>query len=238
MKPRILMTRPEPGASRTAKRLLALGYEPVIFPLTTIVPLAFEMPIGAFDALVVTSAQALRSGDFARYRGLPVFAVGDTTASAASSTGFEHITIAGGDVSSIIELVKSVLTPGARLLYVCGKVRRPDLELELSAAGFALDAVETYDAKPIFYDEEAIALRTGNEKINAVVLMSRQAAELFDGLRKNTTLGFLAKSALIVCFSQRIADGLDMDVVVTAQASEDSLVALLARHFPASLLSR
>lgn len=232
MRRRILITRPEPGASRTSARLSALGYEPVILRLTTIVPLAFEVPPGPFDALVVTSAQALKSGDFSRFSTLPVFAVGETTARAASLAAFKNIKVAGGSISSIIERVKSATPSGAKLLYVCGKVRRPDLEAELSEAGFGLDVVETYVAQPIVYDEETIASAIGGSELNAVVLMSLQATQLFDDLRKNTSIGSLAKDALIVCFSRRIADGLDANVVVTAEATEDSLIELLAEHFP------
>ncbi len=36
---RVLVTRPEPGAARTAKRLVALGFEPVLLPLTQTVAL-------------------------------------------------------------------------------------------------------------------------------------------------------------------------------------------------------
>ncbi|MGB5801993.1 MAG: hypothetical protein WBG88_17980, partial [Mesorhizobium sp.] len=36
---RVLVTRPEPGAAGTAKRLAALGFEPVLLPLTQTVAL-------------------------------------------------------------------------------------------------------------------------------------------------------------------------------------------------------
>ena len=35
----VLVTRPEPGAARTAKKLVAMGFEPILLPLTQTIPL-------------------------------------------------------------------------------------------------------------------------------------------------------------------------------------------------------
>ncbi|MGB3901482.1 MAG: uroporphyrinogen-III synthase [Mesorhizobium sp.] len=48
---RVLVTRPEPGAARTAKRLAALGFEPVLLPLTHTIAL----PV-AVDCVVLPGA--------------------------------------------------------------------------------------------------------------------------------------------------------------------------------------
>jgi len=83
---RVLITRPEPGAVQTAKRLRALGWKPVCLPLTEISPLPAELPAGCkFDAVAIPSANAIRHARPALLRalaGLPVFAVGQRTAEA------------------------------------------------------------------------------------------------------------------------------------------------------------
>ena len=82
---RVLVTRPEPGASETAQRLEALGFLPLKLPLHEIRPLpvnAGTMP-GKTAAVAVTSANAVRHAPGAlleRLSGLPCFAVGETSA--------------------------------------------------------------------------------------------------------------------------------------------------------------
>ena len=56
---RVLVTRPREQGERTAERLLALGHEPFCAPLLTIRPTLQPAPSGGFDALIVTSANAI-----------------------------------------------------------------------------------------------------------------------------------------------------------------------------------
>jgi uroporphyrinogen-III synthase len=231
LKPRILITRPEPGAARTAERLREIGFEPVVLPLTRIVRLAFEIPESEFDGLVVTSAQALNGGDFSRLSFLPMIAVGEMTAKAALAAGFSDVLTANGFVESVAKRAIEALKPGARLLYICGKVRRPELETLLRTAGFFMEAVETYCAAPVEYAEGALAEALGGEPFDAVVLMSAVAAELFGGLAARPQL----QHALLVCFSPRIADaakGAGSLIAVTREATEESLMDLLQSRFP------
>jgi uroporphyrinogen-III synthase len=235
LKPRVLVTRPEPGASRTAARLAAAGFDPVVLPLTRISPLDFTLPEGPFDAVIVTSAQALNAVRPQRILHLPVFAVGETTAESAKSAGFGKVITADGSVESIAALVRKCADPAARLLFLCGKVRRPELEATLGDAGFHLTAIETYDAPPAVYSEEEAAARLGDAPFAAVTLMSARAAELFVALARGSKFERLFKSCEVVCFSPRIADALGKEtgwkVRVTRHASEDALVELLSLRF-------
>jgi uroporphyrinogen-III synthase len=236
VKPRILVTRPEPGASRTAARLAAAGFDPVVLPLTRIAPLDFTLPEGPFDAAIVTSAQALTAVRCQRILQLPVFAVGETTAQSAKSAGFGQVITAGGSTESIAALVRKCADPAARLLYLCGRVRRPELEAALVGAGFHLTAVETYDALPVVCSEEELAARLGPAPIEAVALMSALAAAQFAALARKPQLSPIFRSSEVFCFSQRISDalgkGTGWNVHVTRHASEDALVQLLSLRFP------
>ncbi len=238
MSARILVTRPEPGASRTAQRLSKAGYDPVVLPLTRIEPLAHLLPAGAFDGVIVTSAQALAAADpagLSRFLTVPVLAVGETTGQAARSLGFSSVNAGTGSTGWIVEHLKATAGPGARLLYLCGRVRRPELEAALAHAGIAVQAVETYDAVPVPYGEEQLASALGGAPFDAVVLMSRQAASAFDRRMSVGRFGPLFKGALIVCFSTRIAEALRAErqrkAVVTEHASEDALMNLLETAF-------
>ncbi len=124
---RVLILRPEPGASATAVRAAALGLAPVVCPLFSVAPFAWNAPGSEqFDAVMMTSAQAaLLGGDgLAPYLHLPLYAIGAATAAAARVAGFADVRIGGGNSTSA-ELVKVIATRGHRkLLHLAGMHHR------------------------------------------------------------------------------------------------------------------
>ncbi|TIT17702.1 MAG: uroporphyrinogen-III synthase, partial [Mesorhizobium sp.] len=58
---RVLVTRPEPGASRTARRLADAGFQPILLPLTETVALAVDAGAVADAAAAITSFGAWRT---------------------------------------------------------------------------------------------------------------------------------------------------------------------------------
>lgn len=154
MRARVLVTRPEPGASATARRLEAAGFGAIVLPLTEIVGLEAKAPpaLADSDAAVATSANAIRhaSADvLAMLAGKPCFAVGEETARAAKHAGFKDIIAGEGDADALARRVIAGTGRGARLAYVTGRVRRDGFEQKLEQSGRHLDILETYDAVPI-----------------------------------------------------------------------------------------
>ena len=141
----LVILRPEPGATATAKRATALGLTPVIHPLFAIEPLPWDAPDPTlFDALLLTSANALRfAGDaVTRYRDLPIFAVGAATAQAARHAGFSQVTEGSGNAAdSLHALGKSGYS---RPLHLSGEDRTPYPRLP-----FTVTTRNVYAAKPI-----------------------------------------------------------------------------------------
>ena len=88
---KLLILRPEPGASETAARAKAIGLEPVVAPLFEIIGVAGP-PVepGRFEAVLLTSANGARHAP-AGLTVLPCFAVGERTAAAARSAGFGEV---------------------------------------------------------------------------------------------------------------------------------------------------
>ena len=130
---RLLVTRPEPDAERTAAALRARGHIVLVAPLLRMEPVAdAEIGPGPFIALLVTSANAAPAiahhERFAQLRALPVFAVGGRSAEAMRAVGFADVTSAqGGTVADLAALVASRLKAGASLLYLSGADRSGDL---------------------------------------------------------------------------------------------------------------
>ena len=123
---RVWITRAQPGAARTAARLTALGFTPVVAPLLTILPLPDALTqapgFATVAALAFTSPNGVAA--FAALtpdlRDRPVFAVGDATAEAARDAGFSDARSAAGDIHALARLIAAtpveglILAPGAR----------------------------------------------------------------------------------------------------------------------------
>src|SRR5687767_7485784 len=94
---RVLVTRPEPGASETAQRLEALDFMPLKLPLHEIKPLSVNAAVipTRVAAVAVTSANAIRHAPgelLERLLSVPCFAVGEATATTARAARFSNVT--------------------------------------------------------------------------------------------------------------------------------------------------
>jgi uroporphyrinogen-III synthase len=103
---KVWVTRAEPGASRTAQRLRALGHEPLVAPVLAVRALPAVIDLSDIGALAFTSANGVRAfAALTRDRGLPAFCVGDATAHAAREAGFTAVASADGDVAALAEVI-------------------------------------------------------------------------------------------------------------------------------------
>jgi uroporphyrinogen-III synthase len=206
---RVLITRPEPGAAATAKRLEILGFEAICLPLTEIRPTFAEMPEGrAFDAVAMPSANAIRHAQpslLCALVGLPAFAVGRATAEAATEAGFRDPTVGPGDGLGLATLMAGRFAPGARVVYLCGRVRTSNFEETLHAAGIEVTPVETYDTVVLDYSDMELTEALGGEAFDAVLLYSRLAAQSLAELTDRSVILSLLGRASFICMSERVA---------------------------------
>lgn len=148
--PRILVTRPLPQAERTAKKLRAMGYNPIIAPMLAIVPVApATIPdFKAAQAVLVTSSNGVDAlARMTELRGFPVLTVGDRTAAIARSAGFEAVQSASGDGQALLDLAMGSLNPGAgRILHIRGKDAAFSFE-SLADKSFNFQQVIGYEAQ-------------------------------------------------------------------------------------------
>ncbi|MDX3901276.1 MAG: uroporphyrinogen-III synthase [Sphingobium sp.] len=165
----LLVLRPEPGASRTMARAALLGLAARACPLFRIEPLDWSPPPASeFDALLVTSAQAVRMGGaaLARYHNLPAYGVGAATAAALREAGFAKAIAGEADGAAI---ARRIAEDGHRaVLHLAGADVAP-----FDAGPLALSRVALYAAvEAADRPELAAALAPG-----AVLLVhSRRAA--------------------------------------------------------------
>jgi uroporphyrinogen-III synthase len=180
---KLLVLRPEPGASATAARARAIGLEPVVVPLFEIVAIEpGRIEVASFDALLLTSANAARHAP-AGFASLAVFAVGEATAEAARAQGFGDINTGPSDAAAALE--EMARSGVKRALYLCG---RDHIAVRHRALGVERRIV--YAAEPL--DPASGAL----EGPAVAMVHSARAARRFAGLvRDRATIALAAISA-------------------------------------------
>ena len=146
---RLLVTRPEPDAERTAEALRRRGHEVLVAPLLATLTIAAEFA-GRYDGVLMTSANAARAltthpraGGMTR---LPCFTVGGRTAEAARAAGLAQVRSADGSLDDLVDLVAATFDRSARLLYLAGEDRAGDLAGDLARRGITVETVVIYRA--------------------------------------------------------------------------------------------
>jgi len=232
---RVLVTRPEPGASRTARRLEHIGFQPILLPLTETVALPADAGLVPDDAaaVAVTSANAVRHAPkevIAALADLPCHAVGARTAEAARKMGFSCVIEGSGDAEALADSIAATL-PGKAIAYLCGRVRFPVFEQRLKEAGVQVRAVETYDTLPVRHSDDTVLALLSGQPVDAVLLYSAKAAAAMQVLTKRPALQEAFEKTLFFALSARIAAAFDggagTAIRIAAQPDEEALLALL-----------
>lgn len=232
---RVVVARPQPDAERTGRRLAASGYQPLVVPLMTTVPLETDLTV-ADDVLALTATSAnallvLTGGLPASYSRLPFFAVGSRTAEAARLSGATDVREGAGTAQELADLIAAELPPGSGVLYLAGRVRKPDLEQKLAACGLIPAVHETYTVQAPDKLPSALADLLRSHEPAVMLHYSRRSAELAIELARSAGLieAFLGLSHKAL--SKDVAEPLQRagagNVIVSAQPDEDSLFATL-----------
>jgi uroporphyrinogen-III synthase len=231
---RILLTRPQADAERTATALTARGHDVIIAPLLDLELLPDpDLGEGPWTALLVTSANAVRAIAQHRrreeLRDVAVFTVGDRTAQAMRDCSFANVISAGGNVSDLAALAAARLTPAAHVLYLAGEERSGDLAGLLRAQNFSVQTVLVYRAvtAATMPRNAADALSS----LGGVLHFSRRSAEAYVNAACNSGLIEDALSKPVhFCLSGRIAEPLRQagaaHILVAARPDEAALIEL------------
>ncbi|MEM9168311.1 MAG: uroporphyrinogen-III synthase [Pseudomonadota bacterium] len=208
---RVIVTRPAPDDASFAAKARARGFSPIISPILRIGPFSGAAPPPAGVALAFTSANGVRA--YARLttdRSGDAFAVGAATAEAARAVGFPAVHVAGGDLSSLTDIIAEK-RPG-KLAHVAGRERAGDLVALVREEGVDASLYVLYQADPVKTPSaEACAaiadLEAGGPDL-WVTLFSPRSARLF--LEQLTAAGYgrPPKGLRAACLSRAVADAL------------------------------
>lgn len=239
----VLVTRPYPDNEATAAKLRARGLEVLLGPMLRFQPIAFhDDPEARYDAVIVTSSNALRAlaPQVAERRllNLPLFAVGEQTATTARAMGFGKVVSADGDAlalqSRLLESVRArQLKKTSRLLYLAGADVSRDLSGELGRRGFRVDTRTTYRmvALPTLPRDACEAFASGG--LLAVLHYSRRSAAAFVEAVRTQGIEISALAVAQCCLSANIGAVLReagaMQVMASATPDENALFEVLDR---------
>jgi uroporphyrinogen-III synthase len=231
---RILVTRPEPDAARTAAKLRAAGHEVAVDSLLTIEAIAFEPPRGEYAALAVTSANALRavgeSPAISRFKSLPLFALGMHTANAARLAGFVRIEAAGGDAGALGGALARKLPANSRVLYLAGEDRARDLAALTASAKIAIETLVVYRAKAVEHLREATVEKLRARAFDAALHFSPRSAETLIALARKAGCESALRSLRHLCLSDAVGAVLleaGARAEIAPRPEEEALLSLL-----------
>ena len=239
----VLVTRPHPDDEVTAAALRAKGFEVMLAPMLRFEPVAFHDDAEArYGAVIVTSANALR-GIAPHLNGsqllkLPLFAVGEHTASAAHRAGFDNVIPANGDAASLRDSVLASvkakeLKKASTLLYLAGADLARDLAGELGERGFTVVTHTTYRMIPVSSLPREACDAFAASGIEAVLHYSRRSARAFLNAARAGGVEISALAIPQCCLSGAVAsvvrDAGATQVMAAASPDENALFEVLDR---------
>ncbi len=241
MLPLILLTRPFNDSTEFSEIIEKKGYKTLISPMIEIVPLPFipPAPLESFDALIFTSANAVRA--FAQhnpFRTPPaLYAVGPQTAHAARLLGFHNIIAATGDGVALTRCILDHI--GAddpqmtrRMLHLRGEIlstdprhaleKQENISIE-SCVCYRAEAASTLSPEAVHFLE--------TKKIDAALFFSARSAEIFLSLVAAMGQGEALASLRALCLSHRVVKSLQAvpwrGIEVARTPDREGMLALL-----------
>ena len=224
---RLIITRPRIDAAPLAEKLVALGHTALIMQVLDIVPRdSVAVPHLPYQAICLTSANGMRSLTVNLNRRIPVYAVGEQSASIARALGFHNVEAAGGDVDGLVGHIATKLKPSeGPLLYLSGAETASDLEGQLQKRGFDMTRVITYDAVQCALDNHLNIIAS----CDGVLLYSPRTAKLWCQDIQRLQFSHVAEQLRYFCLSAQVAKVLPQNWhrLVAKVPTEKSLLALL-----------
>ncbi|ATN36324.1 hypothetical protein ACO34A_21275 [Rhizobium sp. ACO-34A] len=241
---RVLVTRPEPSATRTAEKLRLMGHDPVVLPLARAVhdtPATRAALATPHAAIAVTSAEAIRvleelgAETIALHREDLLFAVGAASAEAAKRLGFRRVVAGDGDGAALAALIardlEGRISIERPLLYLAGKPRASGLEDALEERRIPANICECYRMEDASITEQALQSCLTAPPVDAILFYSAESMRRFFALPFTKACKHALGEVRFLCLSEKIRGAipahLQQKADVAGVPTETSLLALL-----------
>ncbi len=230
--PRLLITRPEPEATRSAEFFARAGYEVTCLALA-------DRPLenaasshilhclqSEIQCIALTSKRALDvMNELSQARHIPLFVVGGGSAEKARAMGFSCVSQARGNAASLIETLTQRCSPeNGRILYLRGDTLSVDLAAALRGSKFTVTEILTYRTqyRTELPEELCALIRQGS--IQVITAYSKQTLIQLERLLSQHALTEETHRIALACLSAPIARVATIDLwqkVVHAVSADD-----------------
>jgi uroporphyrinogen-III synthase len=228
----VLITRPEPGASQTARNVTALGLTPIMSPVLAIVPTSGQIRLpGEFAATILTSGNAIAACPPA-CRSRPAFAVGSATARRAQEAGFEQVIDANADADALPPLIEATIGARNQTLFLpAGRGQGGTLSAALRIRGWRVLRRVAYQSEPVPALPEAAVTALQAGKIRWALFFSAETAHQFVRLARDAGVAETLTAIEAVSISERTAMALSAlpwrHIRIAARPNQDAMLVLL-----------
>ncbi|MEM6899625.1 MAG: uroporphyrinogen-III synthase [Pseudomonadota bacterium] len=223
----VIVTRAEPGARETSRRLKANGILAISSPMLELIGTEEKLPkLDDVAGLLFTSANGVRFfASLSSRRDIPAWCVGPATYAAAKEGGFEISHNADGDGMTLAAYVDRQASPeSGKFLHVANSAAAGDVAEYLTRRDFDVLFAPLYEAVPAAsLNEDAIAALQ-REQPALVAIHSAKGAMAFarvtNGIdfRPHTAVAVSEKAAL------PLSDLNFAQIVWASQPNEDALL--------------
>jgi len=202
----VLLIRPLEDAVPLGKILKSKGVESHLYPLfePIFLPLPFlETP----QALIITSKNALRAMKaYEELKEIPLYTVGDQTATIAQQMGFSKVLNASGTSRELTELILKHAHPEkGRLYHLSGELIKTDIVNTLQSKGFQAERHIVYRIQAAKDLPPPLLSSLQNKKISHVMFFSPHTTSIFVTLLKKNKLEGAASQIISLCLSLDVA---------------------------------
>lgn len=232
---RVLVTRAEPGATRSCEALKSRGFEAINAATAVLTPRPVFLDLKGVSLIAVTSPfGATCLANATRERRLPVVAVGDVTASRLREAGFETVNSASGDARDLLMMLRE-RAPEGQVLHVRGVDQAGDLSTDLHAKGVHARSEILYAAEPVPALPDAVwtALAEGAP----LLIHSAKGAERFAALADTAQELDALQAAPVIAISTAAAAPMKLlgakDITLASRPDEAALFAALENRLSA-----
>lgn len=231
----ILITRPEPGASRLAEALARLlpDHRALVAPLMAITSLAPRPPRLPMAGVIFTSAAAVGPLTAIWDQRPPAYCVGAQTARAARAAGFPLARVAE-DARALVAALAESRAPQGPVLQARGQHVAADLPGDLAPLGWQIQPLVVYDQIPCPLPAPLAACLAAPGRVIAPLYSPRAAQILAEtaGPQALARLEVVAISPAVAAAAQALApralrlaaqpDGPAMLAAIIAQARAEN----------------
>jgi uroporphyrinogen-III synthase len=243
LKKKILLARPRASSERWAALLARHGFDCVIEPLLTITPTRAPRPAGLYQAVMITSFNALDALSDLKETvidllALPCFCVGSTTGEAARNFGFTDIRAGNSDGAGLAQEIVAAITDKTRpILHIAGDIIDGKAQDILARNHIALTIWPVYQATAAEDFTPATRALFANGQIRAIPVFSPRSARVLVSIIEKEKLTQACHRMAAIALSPAVADMLQTlpwrQLRVAANPAEEDVIACLQTEFAA-----